>query len=209
MIIYTNIQRFDNLPNDQYRSMADGLDVRSFSNLKNERHGQVEKIDVTDKMKIGMLVDSIITSPLDVDINDPLYDIAKTIAYDLKKQFGDLFNVFEKQVSFFADIEYMGHRLKTSGRLDFLLPKLFVIDLKICSAKYVRNYADAVKHIENMGYNNQIWHYCKLACVSKGYIMMYMRSVKQTLIIHVPMPDRNEWIEQKILKLGTPIINLQ
>lgn len=193
MITYTNIQRHDNIP------FADYLKIGGYSHsfLKYEQNGEKAEIEVTKQMRLGSMVDAILTDPENVDMSDEMYIPGRDISRKIKAQFGQMFQHFEKQVSYTGTVEYKGFKMRTTGRLDFLLPKLAVVDLKVTKMK------DVHALIEFMGYKNQLWHYCRYAGVEKGYIMIYSMPLKQTFIVSIDCSDKmNEFWAGKILKLG-------
>jgi len=59
MITYHSITRYDNLHWEDYIK----LPGYSFSWLKRENSGYVSEFKPTDKMKLGSLVDALLTSP--------------------------------------------------------------------------------------------------------------------------------------------------
>jgi len=162
VITYTNIQRHDNLDFDQYLK----LPGYSHSFLKSNVNGVRKHFDVTENVRVGAIVDGILTDPTRVDMSDPLYPECKALAHELMKVYGDAINLFEKQVSYTATMEMQGLSMPVTGRLDFLLPGHAVIDLKVTFATEV----DAL--IDFMGYGNQLWHYCRMAKVPKAYLMI-------------------------------------
>lgn len=194
MISYTNIQRHDNIHFQDYLK----FEGYSHSFLKHEQNGEKAEIDVTKQMMLGSMVDAILTdSPDKVDMSSELYVPGRNIALEIKNQFGDMIKGFDKQVSYTADVEFKGFKMRTTGRLDFLLPKIAVIDLKVTGAKDVQSL------IRFMGYGNQVWHYCKYAGVKKAYIMIYSIPLKKTEIISIDCSQPvNEFWAGKILKLG-------
>lgn len=193
MITYSNIQRIDNLPFEEYLQ----LPGYSHSFLKREINGITEELRITDNIIIGKLVDNILTEPAKADMSSSLYPVAKLIAAEVTKHFGTMINSFQKQISYTAEVEFKGFTMPTTGRLDFLLPGHAVIDLKITKMK------DINALIDFMGYKNQLWHYCKMAGVSKGYLMFYSIPLKQTFVRYVDCSfGTNEFWAEKIIKFG-------
>ncbi len=194
MITYSNIVRYDNLPFDDYLNLAG----YSHSFLKRERNGIMPHLEITDNILLGALVDSILTEPSRVQMSHVLYPAASKIAATLKHQYGDLIKHFKTQVSYTATVECSGLEMQVKGRTDFLLESRAIIDLKVTKAKNVSAL------IQYMGYENQVWHYAKLAQVEKAYILIYSVPLKRTFII--PMQVQNSandfWID-KILLFGS------
>lgn len=195
MIEYKDIKRFDNL------EFGDYLKLKGYSHsfLKSEINGITPEFKMTDKVMIGKLVDGILTDPASVEMLNPLYPVAKSIAFKIKSCFGSEIEKFEKQVSFTANMVYNGFVMPTTGRLDFLIPKHAVVDLKVTHAP------DVHALIEYMGYRNQLFSYCQMAEVVRQYIMIYSVPKKTTYLIDLGLVgNSNEFWEQKILKFGKP-----
>lgn len=193
MIVYKDIKRYDNLEFSEY------LKLGGFSNsfLKGETNGEAKQIDITDNMRIGSLVDGILTEPSKVDFNNPLYDYAKDIAAELKRSLGGIIDNMQKQVSFTAIASFEGFELPVTGRLDFLIERQAVVDLKITKSKHVGNL------IQYMGYTNQLWNYCKMANVANSYLIVYSIPEKRCHIVKVSHDMLyNEFWASKILKFG-------
>lgn len=169
----------------------------SHSFLKYQRFGIVEPKEVTLNMRIGSLVDGILSEPHKVNMSDSLYPAAKQIAYQLQQSYGDMIKVFRKQVSYHATMQYGGFELLVKGRLDFYLDNMAVIDLKVTWSKDV----DAL--IKYMGYQNQLFGYCKMANVPKGYIMIHSVPLKKTFIREVTIGNSNEFWQDAILNFGS------
>ena len=193
MINISNIVRIESIPFDQY------LQVEGYSHsfLKHQKYGVSETMEVTANMRTGSLVDGILTEPEKVNMADTLYRPAKEIAMHLKKTYGSMIDVFKKQVSYTATFEYNGFFMKTKGRLDFELPGKSVIDLKVTWSKDVRAL------IAYMGYDNQLYSYCKMAGVNKAYIMIYSVPLKKISIIEIDVTGSNLFWENAILDFGT------
>lgn len=193
MIRYSNIKKHINLGWEDYCS----LPGYSHSFLKNEQCGLRKQVELTDNMRLGSLVDAIITGG-EVDMASHLYPAARDIASKITGVFGDLIARFEKQVSYTAEIEYKGFRMPVMGRLDFLLPGMATIDLKITKSKSIEPL------ITLFGYDNQLWHYAKMARTPRGYLMVYSVPLKRTFIFARPIDTSvNEFWAEKILKFGT------
>lgn len=199
MIKFQNIVRYDNLPFEQY------LKLPGYSNsfLKNEINGVAPGVDVTDNMKLGSMVDAILTEPEKVDMSSPFYEPGKSIALEIRKHFGAFIDKFEKQVSYTGEMVCDNFVMKTKGRLDFLIPKIATIDLKVTTAK------DLPSLIKFMGYDNQLFNYSGLAGTKKAFLMAYIRSQKITRIVQIPVENPvNYFWQEKIIKFGNPIENL-
>ena len=150
-------------------------------------------------MQIGTLVDQILTEPAKVDMSHELYKEAKQIAHSLTSTYGEMIAAFKKQVSYTGVFHYAGFQLPVKGRLDFLIPNHAVVDLKVTWSK------DVLALIEYMGYKNQLFAYCKMAGVKKGYIMIHSAPLNKTTIVDIAIPDTNEFWQEQILNFGTVI----
>jgi hypothetical protein len=193
MIQYTDIVRYDNLSFEDYLK----LNGHSHSFLKANIQGVRKFIDVTDNMRVGSMVDAILTEPAKADMSSELYPHCKAIAFELKKMFGDVMMACKKQISYTANATFNGLSIPTTGRLDFLLENAAVIDLKITQSKDV----DAL--IKYMGYENQVWHYSKMAKVSKAYLIMYSVPLKKVIVKFIDASsDMNEFWVNKIIDFG-------
>jgi hypothetical protein len=192
-IQYLNVERFDNLDFDRY------LEVKgySFSFLKREDGGLEPEFKPGAMVKLGKLVDDILTGGR-VDMLDPQFRKAQKIAQKISDMFGDAIKRFEKQVSFSADMVFRGIGMRSSGRLDFLWPRKAIIDLKVTSDKDV----DAA--IRRWGYAEQTWHYAKLANVPRRYIMIYSVPLDAVFLRDMgELEEHNRFWEDKVLKFGT------
>ncbi len=195
MITYSNIQRHDNLPFEEYLKLGG----YSHSFLKRERMGMVEDLKMTDNIMIGKLVDAILTEPKNAEMSNELYPVAKLIAYEIQKTFGGLIVRFQKQVSFTADVTYRAFTMPTTGRLDYLLPGHAVIDLKVTKSKH----AAVPGLVDYMGYKNQLWHYAKMAKVNKSYLMIHSIPSKSTILYAYDCSlDMNDFWAEKIITFG-------
>jgi hypothetical protein len=193
MIHYSSIKRYDGLPFEDYLK----LEGYSHSFLKREHNGITTELSITDNIRIGKLVDGIITEPETVDMSDSLYPVAKAIAFKITDTFGDLIKHFDKQVSFTADTEYNGFTIPTKVRLDFLLPQHAAIEMKVTMSKNI----DSI--IKFMGYENQLWHQTKMANVKKGYFLFHSIPLKYTVILSADSSSSiNQFWAEKTMLFG-------
>jgi len=194
MMTYSNIKKYERLGWIEYLRLA-GF---SHSFLKQERSGIVADFNITENIRIGKLVDAILTDAGSADMSDPLYPVAREIAYYIEKQFGKLIKHFESQVSYSALMQYNGFTMITKGRLDWLLKDIAVIDLKVTKSRNIRSV------IEYMGYKNQVYHYARLAEVPKGYLMVHSIPLRKTELIKVDCSgNENQFWQEKIIHFGT------
>lgn len=196
MISYSNRQSFDDIAFAEYLKKPG----YSQSFLKREINGVAPGVEVTDNMRLGSMVDQILTEPHKVDMTNDMYIPASEIAKLLKSQYGNYIDYFSKQKNFIADIEYLEHVMTSKGRLDFLLPRIAVTDLKVTASSL----KDVPTLVRYMGYDNQLWHYSRLSQVDNAYLMVYSRKDKKANIFKIPVDNPvNEFWAEKILKFGS------
>lgn len=195
------------MPFEQYLELAlqGNLGQRTYSHsfLKREQSGQSPYMELTDKMRLGSMVDDILTSPETVNpaVNPEMFKRACKIASEIKKQFKGMLNSFVPQVSYTGQIIYKGIAMNVCGRLDWLLEKHAVIDLKVTDAKTDKAFAGV---IDFMGYRNQMFNYCGLSQTKVAYIIPYSTKAGACLSV-VKMEwntGSNEFFENAVLKFG-------
>lgn len=191
MITAHNIQRYPGLSIDEYWQ----LPGYSHHYLKNEINGITKPVQQTNKMRLGSLVDGILSGDM-VDMADVLYPAARDIARCMRAEFGEGLNAFEKQVSYTGDFEHAGFWLPVRGRPDAELPGTLILDYKVTHA------TDLPAMLKWAQYGNQQFCYGKLAGVRKRYLMIYQVPTKRTNFIPLSDSDSNEFYEEKILKFG-------
>ena len=197
MITYSNIKSLPNVPFESYLK----LDGFSHSFLKREVNGVAPYMEISDKMRLGSIVDGLLMQPNQVDIKDPQYSIAVKMAIEIKQTFGDLIKNFVSQMSYTGTAEHQGFKMPVCGRLDWLLPKHAVIDLKCTGAK---NDKEFIAFISHMGYHNQMFNYCGLSETKVAYIIPYSTTSKKCLsVVKIPIRPTNFFWAEKILKYGT------
>ena len=194
MITYTDIVRYDNISFDDYLK----LPGYSHSFLKSNINGAKKYFNVTDNVRIGAMVDAILTEPAKADMTSEIYPFCKEIAYQLIQMFGDALNACSKQASYTATMGIEQLKMKVTGRLDLLLEGFAVIDLKITKEKEI----DPL--VQFMGYENQLWHYSKMANVPNAYLMFYSIPLKKVIVKKVDVSGYyNEFWMSKIIDFGT------
>lgn len=194
MLNYKDIIRYDNIPFEDYLKLP-GF---SHSFIRYQKNGIKVPVTVTENMRIGSIVDNILTEPKKANMADSLYPYCKKIAFSIKERFGSLIDVFEKQVSFTAEIKYGNFYMPTTGRLDFGLPMQAVIDLKVTKSRI-----KAVPAlIDFMGYKNQGWHYCKMYGVDPFYLMVHSIPDDKTELYYYDMSGHNEFWANGVMQFG-------
>lgn len=203
MIAFNNIKVYKDVPFDDYLK----IEGKSHSSLKSLDQYGLSKIFVeTDKVRIGKLVDAILTDPASVDMRSPLYATAKVIAAHIRNVFGSMIDHFQMQLSYTADLEHNGLVMPAKFRLDWLLPGHAVIDLKVTQER------DVSALIEYMGYKNQLWGYARVAEVPERYILAQRtKKISETKVIPVgepqliklePLSQHNDFWASKIEDFG-------
>lgn len=194
-IQYSNIKRIDALDFDIYKRMPG----YSFSFLKNEDFGRPQEEEETYKIRVGKIVDAILTEDGNVDMKCEEYPIARSIAIKIKEKFGAYIKNFHKQPSFTADLTFQNHVMPSRGRLDYLLPRVAVVDLKVT---FEKKYKELIRYMQ---YNDQQWNYANMAQVKRKYIMIHSVPLGITDMIDLGVvTPRNEFWESKVLKFGIP-----
>jgi len=194
MITYTNIQQHNNEDFGAYLQRP-GF---SHSYLKQQKGGETPHFEVTDNVTIGKIVDVILTGNVTPEIySHKMFEYCQQIANAIKLTFGPVLDASLKQVAFTADMQFGDFVMPSKGILDLLIPKHCVIDLKVTKSKDIRTL------IKYMGYENQVWHYSRLAGVQKAYLMVYSIPNKKCELIEVDVtaPINNFWCEA-ILNFG-------
>lgn len=156
---------------------------------------------VTDKIRLGSLVDALLTQDDKFDFSDPLAKDAMRIASHIKSVFGGMIELFKPQISYTSKLQLGAFSMNVTGRLDWELPNHAVIDLKVTGAKSDKEFT---AYIDHMGYKNQLWNYAKMGGFKKAYIVAYSATSKKCLnVVSVPIEDRNEFWETSILNFGS------
>lgn len=169
----------------------------SFSYLKREVGGQSPYFTMTDKMRLGSLVDAILMQPDEINMKDPLFSDAKLIAGEILAIWGKQIAGFKCQMSYSGAVNYAGVSMQTKGRSDWELPGHAIVDLKITEATDVRSL------IMFMGYDNQQNNYCALAGVPVAYILAYNPKLRRCLpLVSLPYNPDNQFWKDKVLKFG-------
>lgn len=203
MLTYSNIQRFENMPFEDYLRMANNNNERYYSHsfLKSEQSGTSPLFITSNNVKLGKMVDSILMSPDEVDVSAPEFSHARKIASEIKLKFGHLIKNFVPQVSYVGQLSYRGLVMNVCGRLDWELPNHSVIDLKVTEAKSDKEFA---KVIEHMGYGNQMFNYRGLAGVRQSFLLPYSTTAKACLSV-VKMeysPSAEKFWTDAVIKFG-------
>ena len=192
MIQYSNNKQHNISDFKEYLS----IEGYSHSGLKSLKSGVSMPFNVTDKVKIGKIVDEILTGGTP-DYSSEFYPTARKIANKLHERFGHVLSLMDNQVAFTATMQLGGLEITGKGILDKLLPKRLVLDLKITHEK------DVMALCKYMGYENQVWHYARLAQVSDGFLYVYSVKTGESRLIRVDVANlRNEFWEDAILMNG-------
>ncbi len=180
----------------------------SHSSIKMMRNGVQRDFITTDKVRIGKIVDDILTNPKVNHEDNPLYNIARDIADKMIVEYGSLLKYAKYQSSYFGDMIDLesGLFIHIKGRPDCEFVKKIIIDYKVTDD--AKNERDCHKLIEFMGYDNQLWNYGKLADADNHFLFIYSRKAKRTFTIKrlTTNLDRDlaeNWWTNKILEHGS------
>ena len=179
---------FENMVCHEDISFADYLKLPGVGHsfLKHAKNGIVEDFAISEKMQIGSIVDGILTDNGGHNyFNHPLYAAALSIAAKIQSDFGTYLRFFKKQVSYHgtAKCTDTGFSLAITGRLDYLLTNIAVIDLKVTDAGAKSNPVKSLLDlIEFMGYDNQLFGYGGMSGVKQYYILIYSKPLRQTFL---------------------------
>lgn len=196
MITFSNQILHENLPSEEYFKLP-GF---SHSFVKYQQNGIVPYKELTDKMRLGSMVDHILTEPNLIDWHDPFFQRARKIAIELQENYKSVVGSFKSQQSYSGTMFYQGFELNVCGRLDWELPRYAVVDLKCTSAKTDKEFRALIGH---MGYKNQLFNYAGLAQVPKAYILPYSITANRCLsIVEVTVGGNNIFWQDAILKFG-------
>ena len=197
-MVYTDIQKI------KPESFQDYLDIdrHSFHSLL---YADRPFSGVTNKMKIGKLVDAILTKqpPPTGYHSDEDYSAAKSIAKEISDKFGDsIIKNVECQAAFIGTINDGVFKLPVKGILVWYLEKKCVIDLKVTFNK-VKDRNEALSFIRYMKYDYQIFNYMNLGECGMAYIMLHSVPNKKTFFFSVSdFQDAESWWLEQVLKYG-------
>lgn len=197
MIEYSNLSCNKGLDFNSYLQ----IEALSHSSLKQMKNGILPDFKVTDKVRIGKLVDDILTNNV-IDMSNPHYVIAKDIANKMTAEIGvNTLKLLTFQISYSAIMSFDGLSINIKGRPDVELGKLATIDFKVTDEK------DCLALINYMGYDNQLWNYSKLGKTKNKFIFIYSKKLKKTFFYKrlVSEEDNNKsekWWKGKILEYG-------
>ncbi len=194
---WTNIQRIENLPFEDYLKKSD---YHSISKLK---QGFKSDLIISDKIRVGKLVDDILTNGgNESSLKDPNYPIAKEIASALKSEFSGM--PFKFQVSYFGDMEYEGLVLPVKGRPDIEFGRHgsgAIVDLKVNNS--CKNVRDCENLISFLHYDDQIFNYSGLAGKQHRYLWIWSTVVKKLFRLKRSCANSIGWWGDKVLEFGT------
>lgn len=167
----------------------------SHSFLKYNVNGVMPHIEATDKMRFGSLVDAIMTKQR-ADIAHPAYGSAKIVAAYLLDKFPYLLHC-KKQVPCTGIAHYGVLQMPMRTLIDFVLPNVATIELKMTDAKNVEALVD------HMQYDNQVFIERSLAQVPKGYLLVYSTTTKKVWFRERSCDNSPMWLADKIMTFGT------
>lgn len=175
------------------------IDAKSNSFFKQNVNGVMPEFTTTEKMALGSMVDTLLTNSTGSKIIDhasPLFPQAKRIADKIHKQFGHILDKCEKQVAYTADLHVDSFTLRCKTLIDFVLPNLATIELKVTEAK------DVNALIEFMGYDHQCFLERTLASVPKSYLLIHSTTTNLTTMLDRACPDSQVWLIDKVYEYG-------
>jgi len=193
------LKSIDKLPATEFDQY---LQIKAYSHsfLKAEKGGVLPEFNRTEKVMFGSLVDDLLTSPEEADINAGNYAEAKAAAFLISTTLGpSLLDSSEKQASYTAILEHEGLEMPVKGRLDLLIPGR-VIDIKCTDVS--EKQLDGL--IDYMGYKNQLWLYCGFAGVQSATLIFYLRRAEKCVFKSYEFSTGNYppfWMD-KLLKFG-------
>jgi len=194
MITFTNHKVLPEMEFGQYLSSP------GYSNsfFKYNINGVMPTIDETPKMRLGSMVDAIITGGKSFPPNSASFQQAKRIAMYMLDKMPYLYQL-KKQVGVTATAEYSGFTIHVKSLVDFVLPRIATVEMKVCGIKS----KDAEKHIEYMGYDNQCYIERSCANVPKSYLLIYCAKSDDIFFSDRKTPTAPDWMAEQILKFGT------
>ena len=172
---WINLTQYQGIDFKQY------LDLKgySYSFLKRQINGIAPTFEPSEKVFIGSMVDDILTNPENVDVSADIYPIARSIASFLTDFIGfNALDAMEKQLSITGSIELEnGLSMPVKSRLDMFVPGR-VFDLKVTDAG-IKDLDELIKY---MGYDKQMFNYCKLTESEFATLIFYSKKDKKTLL---------------------------
>lgn len=164
------------------------LKLQGFSN--SYFNGYIPK---TNKMLLGSEVDAILTENKTSDDR-----IANEIANTISKRWGTILSRLQAQTCYTGIIEAHGMKLPVKGRLDYDLPKVLILDLKVTSATNIRAL------IDHMDYHTPIWNYARLSQSPQAYILPYSTVKKKCLDLYpIDVSGHSHVWENRVLEYGS------
>ena len=193
MIQFTDLITHPQMPFEQYMEMP----YKSHSWLKYNINGVMPFKDLTNKMALGKCVDAFITGESNIyDFDSETISIARPIAAFLMAKFGVILDKSIKQAVCTGTATYKGIKMRIKTRIDFLIPKVCTIDLKVSGCT---NFEENIQH---MGYGNQVFIQTSLADVPRGWLLIYSTKTKGIYFRPRPKEDAHNWLINKILEHG-------
>lgn len=178
----TNVITYDGMTQADYFALP-GM---SYSGIKNEG----VKIETTEKMRLGLAVDSYLFEPSEYD--GYMFHVVRPLAHRVKSYVGDtLLKQAKRQLVVTCLMHYNGFVMPYKGRID-LFPT-YVIDLKVSKL-------NLLKAIQHFGYDRQLSGYAMPMRCQKSLIISIHPDTK--IISSLPIPTQPEWWRDQVLKYG-------
>lgn len=162
----------------------------SYSSIKNSG----TRIDPTEKMRFGSLVDAYIFEPHTYNFEQ--YDFVRPVAERVIKTLGPLIKQGRRQLAVTCTMVHQGFYMYYKGRIDLWAADL-IIDMKVSEM----NILDAIKHF---GYNHQLNGYAIPVSAKGGLIFSVNPKPPYTTQLQA-IQNSLYWWQQQVLKYGKPI----
>lgn len=185
VVTITDIKYHPGLSFEQYQALP-GF---SYSTLK--KNG-VPFAGPTAKMGLGTAVHNYLLEP---HLFDHSNTRAKKLAIELKKIIGTLLPFMEFEMSVTGSMEHQGFVMPWRGRIDALIRKKIVVDLKATEI-------DVRKGIDFFGYQHPMTGYMAGAQTTTGYIIGINTKTQVTQTVPI-IPTHAFW-DKKIMEFGWP-----
>lgn len=151
------------------------------------------EIQPTAKMLLGTAVHNYLLSPAEYKHDNA--SVVRPLAAALKRTLGNLLPLSKPELAITATFESEGFVLDYKGRIDLLVPKILVIDLKVTDG-------DIEKTIGFFGYENQLSGYAIAADVPRAAILAINTRTKQTTFREITVRDK--WWAYQTKCFGRP-----
>jgi hypothetical protein len=181
-----DIRIIEDIPFEDYLKLP-GL---SYSSVKNGG----SRIDPTDKMRFGSLVDAYLFEPH--TYNGEQYNLVRPIAEAAIGKLGALIRHGRRQLAVLCTMVYNGLYIYYKGRVDLEACGL-IIDFKVSEM-------NVIQAINHFGYNHQLNGYA-IPLGSKGGLIFSIHPKSPHPIQLQAIQNSVIWWQQQVLKYGKPV----